>query len=68
MTPDEIRALRESIGLSQQGLADRLHEINPLLQANRNTVSRWERGYQAPGPHYLAALRQIADEQTPRLA
>lgn len=66
MTPEQIKALRESLGLSQQGLADRINEIDPLLRVNRQTVYRWEGGKreggipgQSPSPHALAALQRI---------
>lgn len=61
VTPEQIKALRESLGLSQQGLADRINEIDPLLRVNRQTVYRWEGGKptQAPSPHALAALQRL---------
>jgi len=64
MTTDEIKALRESLGLSQQGLADRINAIDPLLRVNRQTVYRWEGGKptQSPSPHALAVLRVLNDE------
>lgn len=60
MTSSDIRALRLRLGLSQQGLADRLNTIDPLLKADRNIVSRWERGKNTPNAHYLAALDRLA--------
>jgi len=49
MTPDEIRKLRQAEGLSQRGLADRLH-------ISRRTVEDWESGRRrAPWHLKLAA-------------
>lgn len=62
MSPEDIRDLRDRLGLSQQGLADRVNIINPLLRVNRQTVYRWERGTQAPNVHSLVALRRVATE------
>ena len=59
MTGDEIRALRERLGLSQQGLADRIREVDPILKTDRNAVSRYERGVRTPDPHVAAALEII---------
>lgn len=61
MTPSDIKNLRQRLGLSQQGLADAINEIDPLLRADRNIVSRWERGKNTPTPHYQAALRKLRD-------
>lgn len=60
MTPSEIHDIRIRLGLSQQGLADAINEIDPLLRADRNIVSRWERGKNTPTPHYQAALKILA--------
>jgi transcriptional regulator with XRE-family HTH domain len=37
MTPEELRTLRKSYGLSQRGLAE-------LMGSTRESVGRWERG------------------------
>lgn len=59
MTPEHIRTLRQRIG-TQQALADRIREIDPLLSPNRHTVSRWERdGGAIPNPHSVAALTAL---------
>ena len=60
MTPDDIKKLRQRLGLSQQGLADAINAENPLLSADRNIVSRWERGMNKPSVHYLAVLQVLA--------
>ena len=59
MTPSQITRLRQQVG-SQQALADRIHDVDPLLSPNRHTVSRWERvGATSPNPHSLAALTTV---------
>ncbi len=65
MTGDDIRTLRERLGLSQQGLADRITDIDPLIRADRNIVSRWERGVHRPNAHATAALVRLDDTQPP---
>lgn len=62
MTGDEIRALRGRLGCSQQGLADRLKAIMPTLRADRNIVSRWERGINRPNAHAQEALRRLMED------
>lgn len=63
MTPEFIKEIRERLGLSQQGLADAVNAVDPLLRADRNIVSRWERGLFKPNAHYQAALRKVAEGQ-----
>lgn len=52
MNQEEIRALREALGLSQQDLGVRLG-----LAAI--TVSRWERGVSQPGREALRGLEEL---------
>lgn len=61
MTPDQIIALRQQLGLSQAGLADALNDLNPLLRANRQTVYRWEGGspQRTPNVHSADALARL---------
>lgn len=47
MTPTELKALRQSLGLTQEQLATK-------LRVQRNTVNRWEMGIRAISP--MAAL------------
>lgn len=61
MTPDEIRALRARLGLTQAQLAERIRGIDPLLKTDFNAVSRYERGSRRPDPHVAAALARIAE-------
>lgn len=49
MTPAQVVAIRESLGLTQAQLAQLLG-VHPL------TVSKWERGVLSPNPHQAALL------------
>jgi DNA-binding transcriptional regulator YiaG len=51
-SPGHIRTLRESLGLTQQELADR-------LKVTGQTVSRWERGEVQPNQATLVRLRRV---------
>lgn len=53
MEATTIRAIRESMALSQADLAER-------LGVHRQTVSQWERGVNRPPPYLLDLLRQMA--------
>lgn len=53
MSPGDIRALREKLGLSQVELAEQLGVSAP-------TVSNWETGTTRPRPANLAQLRELA--------
>jgi DNA-binding transcriptional regulator YiaG len=53
MTSTQIKALRKSLGLTQQGLAD-------MVAATQVTVARWETGVNEPKGAYLKALNAIA--------
>ncbi len=59
--PDEIKSMRERMGLSQAELAALLH-VNPKIP------SRWEHGV-TPQPSTLAMLSRLHDDfhQRPRL-
>ncbi len=59
MTPAQIIALRQQLGETQQGLAERVNQVDPLLRLDRNAVSRYERGTRHPSPHVAAALTQL---------
>lgn len=50
-----LKAARESKGLSQEDVAER---VNVSVQ----TVSNWETGYRTPGAEYLFSLAEIYDE------
>jgi DNA-binding transcriptional regulator YiaG len=51
-SPGHIRTLRETLGLSQQELADK-------LKVTSQTVSRWERGEVQPNAEALKKLGRI---------
>lgn len=53
MTPDEIKAIRQQFGASQEELAR-------LLGINAGTVSRWERGLSTPHRQHERRLRSLA--------
>lgn len=65
MTPEQIRSLRQQLGLSQRELAERLNAIDPSLRTGPTTVNRWERGRYRPSAHAIAALRQLAEAPRP---
>lgn len=52
-TPDEIKALRKQLGLSQEALAEK-------LGVSFSTVNRWERGHRAPTKLALLRLEALA--------
>ncbi len=53
MTGEQIRALRLSLGLTQEQLAER-------LEVDRNTVARWERGERFADRWNTHQLQQLA--------
>lgn len=61
MSPDEVRAMRIELGLSQAALAR-------ALGVYWLTISKWETGAQQPPPYLALALKYLAVralEQTP---
>ena len=60
MTPEQCRAARAWLGLSQQGLATRAN-------VNKNTVYLFEAGQRTPTPNNLAALRRAIEAEGIRL-
>jgi transcriptional regulator with XRE-family HTH domain len=56
MTPDELRQLREGMGMSQEALAKE-------LGVWANTVARWERGERAMSHVAYLALLKIRDDR-----
>lgn len=52
MLKDNIKAVRESKGLSQEDLAIRLHAV-------RQTISKWERGLSVPDADMLIRMSEI---------
>lgn len=53
VTPEEIRALRERLGLTQQQMADKIGTTN-------TTISRWELGTARPRGLYLREIKRLA--------
>lgn len=53
MPPEQISALRTSLGLSQVQFAQ-------LFGVHFMTVSKWERGLVAPSPYQVALMSQFA--------
>jgi type I restriction enzyme M protein len=53
MSPSQIRAIRKSLNLTQQQLADR-------IGAQRHTVARWETGVNKPKGANLKGLKALA--------
>ncbi len=49
VTGPELRSLRESLGLGQQGLAALLH-LGKTRPADGHTVRHWEKGAPVQGP------------------
>jgi transcriptional regulator with XRE-family HTH domain len=52
MTPQELRAAREAMGITQQELADK-------LGVGQGTISRWEAGERQPPPLLDLALERL---------
>lgn len=61
MNGTEIRALRRRLGMTQ-------NDVATALQVDQGTVSRWERGKEAPRPVNLAALRDLIQSDSERRA
>jgi len=55
MCPEEIRLMRQSLGLSQEKFA-------ALAGVTWSTVSRWEHGRATPSPLALERLIALADK------
>jgi DNA-binding transcriptional regulator YiaG len=55
MSPEEIRKLRDALGLTQAAFAER-------IGAQRVTIARWEIGVSQPKGLYLQALEKLQDK------
>ncbi len=53
MPPAEIRAVRQSLGMTQAQFAQ-------LLGVHNLTVSKWERGILEPSPYHVALMRSFS--------
>jgi putative transcriptional regulator len=60
-TPDTIKALRVSLGLTQEDFA---HEVGVTCP----TVNRWERGHAKPSKHTAKLLDDLARASLPEPA
>lgn len=58
ITPEAIRHIRESLGLTQAQFAARLGVASW-------TVSRWERGTNSPYPKQAIRIREMAEDAKP---
>jgi DNA-binding transcriptional regulator YiaG len=61
LEPNEVKAAREALGMTQQQLADAL-----LLESkySRDTVRTWESGRRlCPGPESIALQLMVADHK-----
>jgi len=58
MTPEEIKAARRAIGMTQQGLANALH-------LHLSTIASWEQGTQPISGPALVAMRYMLREPKP---
>lgn len=52
MTPDEIKALREKLGLTQEGLAR-------AIDVSSVTVNRWEKGTFKPMNVFVEKMKKL---------
>ena len=57
MTPEEIKAIRQGLGLSQEKFAER-------VQVDRVTIVRWESGHQAPRGKYVIRRLEVLAKKT----
>lgn len=64
MTGDDIKTIRQQLGLTQAELANRINAIDPNLRIAATSVSRWESGKHAPSPHVAAALTILQQRGT----
>jgi DNA-binding transcriptional regulator YiaG len=54
VSPEEIRQLRDRLGLTQQQMAEK-------LQTTVTTISRWENGARKPRGLYAKALDRLSN-------
>jgi DNA-binding transcriptional regulator YiaG len=59
MTPTQIKALREKLGLTQPEFFDRLGMKSTGIRSRRQTISRWETGQRRPGQAASALLAML---------
>lgn len=56
-----IKKRREEHGISQESFAKKLQQFAGTTTANRNIVSRWERGKRIPGPYWRAHISRATE-------
>lgn len=61
MTPEQFKAARESLGLSQNALA----EVWGMGANGGRTIRRWEHAERPMNPIAAFALKMMVDNQTP---
>ena len=59
MTPEQLRAVRDGLGLTQEQFAQ-------LLGVHGLTVSKWERGVLTPSPYQVALIQSFAKAKEKR--
>lgn len=59
MKPEEIKDLRQRVGMTQEAFAQH-------LKVAVSSVSKWERGEVSPGPDKIALMRYLASDRTQR--
>jgi DNA-binding XRE family transcriptional regulator len=52
MSPEEIRLLREELGLSQR-------KFSQLLDVHHGTIANWEEGRSTPSPMKVSVMRDL---------
>jgi len=57
MKPEEIKALREKLGLSQEAMG-------PIINVSFQTINRWERGINKPSRLAIEKLKALAKAKT----
>jgi DNA-binding transcriptional regulator YiaG len=55
MTPDQIKKLRGSLGLSQIELAE-------AIKVNRGTISSWEKGHKSPQSRNIEKMLALSNK------
>jgi len=57
MKPEEIKALREKLRLSQE-------DMGPIINVSFQTINRWERGINKPSRLAIEKLKALAKAKT----
>jgi DNA-binding XRE family transcriptional regulator len=54
MTPEEIKKIRGSLGLTQGDFAE-------AVGVNRQTINSWEKGYKSPQARWIQKMLDLSD-------